>query len=278
MNSEIIGSYLVSNSRILPVSEAGMLPSGSFRTIYEVIRVQSGVPLFLERHMERLENSARLMDCSIKTISDKIQRSVIELVKSNNSPDKNVKIIVYNLENTIPDYMAYFVQSSYPTSEEYKNGVLGILFKEERDNPNAKVVNSSFKERVATALSDAKAYEALLVNKNNEITEGSRSNIFFVNKDTVLTAPKGNVLIGITRVYVFELCKNLGIGIIEMPISVSMLKEMEGAFMTGTSPKILPINTIDNISYNSANNQVIKALMKGYDDIIAEYIREKTNW
>lgn len=276
MSSEIIEKYIVSNGKLMPVSEAGELPSGSSRTIYEVIRVISGVPLFLERHMERLEASARLVDCSVKTISDKIQNSIIELINANNSPDKNIKVIVSNMENTIPDYRAYFIKSSYPTFEEYQNGVHGILFNEERNNPNAKVVNFSFKERIAAALADADAYEALLVNKENEITEGSRSNAFFVKNGTVLTSPKGNVLIGITRVCVFELCKNLGIKIVEMPISVSMLKEMDGAFMTGTSPKILPISTIDNMSFNSAENQVIKALIKGYDEIISKYLKEKT--
>lgn len=72
MNSEIIERYLVSNGKLMPVSEAGTLPASSSRTIYEVIRVLSGVPLFLERHMERLEASARLVDCSVKTISDKL--------------------------------------------------------------------------------------------------------------------------------------------------------------------------------------------------------------
>lgn len=276
MNSEIIERYLVSNGKLMPVSEAGTLPASSSRTIYEVIRVLSGVPLFLERHMERLEASARLVDCSVKTISDKIQNNIIELINANNSPEKNLKIIVYNMENPVPDYMTYFIRSSYPTSEEYQNGVHGILLNEERSIPNAKVVNSSFKERVAAALAAAKAYEAMLVNKENEITEGSRSNVFFVKNGTVLTAPKGNVLIGITRVSVFDLCKKLGIQAVEMPISVSLLKEIEGVFMTGTSPKILPISTIDDISFSSAENQVIKTLMKGYDEMIAEYIKEKT--
>ena len=275
MNSEIIERYLISNSKLIPVSEAGMFPKDSSRTIYEVIRVQSGVPLFLERHMERLEISAGLTGNSIKAITDEVQSSIIELIKVNKNPDKNVKITVSNMENTVPDYMAYFVQSKYPTCEEYQNGVLGILLKEERDNPNAKIVNSGFKERVAAALADTKAYEALLVNNNNEITEGSRSNVFFVKNGAVSTAPKGNVLIGITRASVFELCQELKIEITENPITTAMLEEMDGVFMTGTSPKILPIRTIDDMYFSSAENPIIKALMKGYDDMVEEYIEKK---
>lgn len=273
MSSEIVEAFLISNDKIIPTSETDALSEGSSKTIYEVIRVLSGVPLFLERHLERLEASAGLVGCTVKTIADKLESSIHELIKVNNSPAKNIKIIVYNLDNIIPDYMAYFIQSSYPTAEEYGKGVHGILFNEERSNPNAKIVNSSFKERVAAALSDAKAYEALLVNNKDEITEGSRSNVFFVRNGIVYTAPKGSVLIGITRVCVFELCEKLGIEIIEKPISVSMLGEMNGVFMTGTSPKLLPISTIDNMHFGSADNKVIKALMKGYDEMLQDYIR-----
>ena len=276
MISEAEEKYMVINGRIIPVPDAGGILAGSSRTIYEVIKVVSGIPLFLEKHMERLEASARLINYSVTNISNNIRESIMELVKINNSPEKNMKIIVYNMENTVPDFVAYFIRSSYPTPEQYETGVHGILLKEERNNPNAKVVNSSYKERVAAALAEAKAYEALLVNREGEITEGSRSNIFFVRNGKVLTAPKGNVLIGITRVYVFELCKKLGIEIIEEPILVSVLGEMDGVFMTGTSPKILPISTIGDMSFNSSKNPVIKALIKSYDDVVEKYIKEKT--
>jgi len=275
MKSEIIEKYIVSNNKVMPVSEA-MLPSeGSYRIIYEVVRIISGVPLFLEKHMVRLEASSRLMNYSIKNISNEIQSNIIMLIKANHSPDKNVKIIVYNLDNPIPDYMIYFIQSSYPTPEEYRMGVHGILLNEERGNPNAKVLNISFKERIASALADSNAYETFLVNKENEITEGSRSNVFFTKNGAVITAPKGNVLMGITRLCIFELCKNLGIEIEEKPIPVSALRNMDGVFITGTSPKILPVRSIDDMVFNSADNPIIKALIKAYDDVVAEYINQR---
>lgn len=275
MSSEIIESYFISNNKVIPVVEAERHSPSSSQTIYEVIRVMSGVPLFLEKHIERLEASAKLVDCSVDKIKQKLENSILELIEANGKPDKNIKIIVYHLESDIPDYMAYFIKSSYPTAEEYSKGVQTILLHEERTNPNAKVVNSSYKERVASALSKAKAYEALLVNNKNEITEGSRSNIFFVKYGTVLTAPKGNVLIGITRVSVMELCEKLGVKVLEAPVNVEVLQGIDGLFMTGTSPKILPISSIDDMHFNSAENQIIKSLMKGYDDMSAEYIKKK---
>jgi len=274
MNSEIIESYVIFNGKTMPAAEWAARPSHSSGTIYDVLRVMSGVPLFVERHMERLEASARLVGRSIESIAGNIRESIYELIKINGKPDKNVKIIVYNLESSTPDYLVYFTRSSYPAPEDYKKGVHTILLHEERNNPNAKIINTGYKERVAAALSKAGAYEALLVNSKNEITEGSRSNVFFVKGNAVLTAPKGSVLIGITRVCVFELCNRLKVDLIEQPVTVQMLGEIDGLFMTGTSPKLLPIATVDDISFNSSENQLIKLLMKGYDDMLNEYINE----
>ncbi len=273
MNIVIEGKYAIINGTAIPAASIGPSPDSSSRIIYEVVRVMSGVPLFLENHMNRLEASSNIMGCSTKNISDKLRNSMTELIKINDSPDKNVRISVYNMDKPIPDYMEYFVRSSYPAPEDYKRGVHAILFNEERDNPNAKVVNASLGERVSAALADAGAYETLLVNKKGEITEGSRSNIFFAKNGRVITAPKANVLMGITRTYIFELCRSLGIEIIEKPTPVSVLGDMEGVFMTGTSPKILPISSINDMSFNSAENPVIKALMKAYDEMVAEYVK-----
>ncbi len=276
MNSEIIESFFVANGKVITVEEADKFSAGTSRTIYEVVRVVSGVPVFLERHIERLEASAKLVGSSIEAIKLQLEAAIQELIKANKNPQKNVKIIVYNLENDTPDYLAYFIKSSYPSAEEYRNGVNTILIKEERSNPNAKVINSSYKERVAAAMESAGAYEALLVNSRDEITEGSRSNIFFVREDEILTAPKGNVLIGITRVCVMELCEMLGIRVLETPVGTSMLKELDGVFMTGTSPKILPIRSIGELQFASAESPVIKEVMKGYDDLMNKYVRSKT--
>jgi branched-chain amino acid aminotransferase len=54
-----------------------------------------------------------------------------------------------------------------------------------------------------------------------------------------------------------------------------MLKDIDGLFMTGTSPKLLPISTIGDMAFESASDAVIRALMKGYDDMLAEYIDKK---
>ncbi len=80
------------------------------------------------------------------------------------------------------------------------------------------------------------------------------------------------MLVGITRSRVIQLCLQLGYEVKEEPIPVSFLDEIDGLFLTGTSPKVLSIASIDSKHYNSSNNSAILTLSKAYDDLINNYI------
>jgi len=113
-----------------------------------------------------------------------------------------------------------------------------------------------------------------LVNQKGEITEGSRSNMFFVKNNVFYTSPSKDVLVGITRSRVIQLCTQLGYEVKEQEIPVSFLDEIDGLFLTGTSPKVLPIASVDTHQYDSSNNSAILALQKAYDDLINSYINK----
>jgi branched-chain amino acid aminotransferase len=272
MNKEIIEDYFISNGSEFDASKiayTAIQPS-----VYEVIRVIKGVPLFLEDHMERLQHSAGSLDSSLKEIIPNIISDIKRLISINNYPEKNIKLIVYNLEKEIPDYIMCFIKSSYPTKEQYSHGIHTILVHAERDNPNAKVINNGLREMINQKLQESKAYEALLLNNRGEITEGSRSNLFFVVHGNIYTSTAQEVLIGITRKYIIEACHNMSLELIEQPIPFSMLDYAEGAFITGTSPKLLPIESIEENQLNSANNEIVKSILAEYDRILDIYVEE----
>jgi len=273
MDKEIIEDYFISNGQKLEASEIAQATVLQ-PTIYEVIRVIQGVPLFLEDHMERLQRSAESLDSDIKTVLPSIISDIKELILLNGNPEKNIKLVVFNLNNETPDYIMCFIKSSYPSKEQYAQGIHTILVHEERQNPNAKVVNNSLRELINQKLAETGAYEALLVNNNGEITEGSRSNLFFTEQGKIYTALAQDVLIGITRKYILEACSNLGLEVVEQPIPYSMLDYAEGAFITGTSPKLLPIASIERRQLDSANHEIVKKIMLEYDKILQRYINE----
>lgn len=271
MNKEITENYFISNGSKYSSNQINNFPI-SQPTIYEVIRVIDGVPLFLEEHLARLQASAAYLNVDIGGIISNIVLDIRVLIKINNNPEKNIKLVVYNLENITPDYILSFIHSKYPTKEQYLLGVPTILFHAERDNPNAKIINNKLRETINSKLKEENAYEALLVNNKGEITEGSRSNLFFVKEGKVYTASGEDVLIGITRKYIFRACNNLKLEVILQPIPFSMLEYAEGAFITGTSPKVLPIVRINETLIASANSKIISDIINEYDMILRQYI------
>jgi branched-chain amino acid aminotransferase len=273
MNKEIIEDLLISNGNEYSSDQADQIVIAQ-PSIYEVIRVINGIPLFLEDHVERLQLSAVSLDSNIQIIMPNIVSDINKLIKINNYPEKNIKLIVFNLEKETPDYIMCFIKSSYPTQEQYLHGIHTILVHAERSNPNAKIINNELREMINEQLIENNAYEALLVNNQGEITEGSRSNLFFTVQGKIYTAHTQDVLIGITRKYIVEACSNLNLEVIEQPIPFSMLDYAEGAFITGTSPKLLPIASIDERQLDSANNEIVKNILKEYDRILQKYINE----
>jgi len=194
--------------------------------------------------------------------------------EENEIKNLNVKLICADVEDMGQVFLVFLIKSFYPPEEYYEKGIHTTLFHYERQNPNAKVQIGDFKMEVAKKLESEKAFEALLVNKSGYIPEGSRSNMFFVKGDKLYTAPKGDVLLGITRKHIFQVCEELGIEIIEENIHVGDLNKLDGAFMTGTSVNVLPISTIDHIKLDSINNKMIKEINNGYVNKMMKYIEK----
>ena len=272
MKKEIVEKYFINNGSIFPSDSKELSFDKTCKVIYEVIRVIDGKPLFLEEHIERLKKSANLLNFSIDNMTDTIVTDTKKVITLNEMPEKNLKILIYNINKPTPDYYIFFIESFYPNKELYQKGIKAITYKAVRDNPQAKVIKADFRNNVNAVLKQMDAYEALLLNDADEITEGSRSNVFFVKDDSVYTSPSKDVLLGVTRTHIIKLCEKLGINIIEQPITYSFLKSCDGLFITGTSPKVLPISKVDDRQFDSPKNNTILTIMESFDSMIKEYI------
>jgi len=274
--AEGINSFFIINNeeKNIEAFDDSLVLSG--KSLYEVIRVINGVPLFLENHLERLYNSAEITNLKIEYSLEDIKAVIIKLIKVNKVNEGNIKIVFNFKENhkENSDFYAYFVKHSYPSTEQYKVGVPVILYHGERINPNAKVINTDFRSRVDAEIAKNNVYEAILVDRDGNITEGSKSNIFMVKGNQVITAPLEAVLPGITREVIMSLCRELGIEVREEKIYFENIKELEGLFISGTSPKVLPICKVDNIEFNSSTNKTILTIMEAYNKNIEKYTLE----
>ena len=266
-----VGSYCIIDGNTKPAEELNLLNID--KMVYEVIRIIDGVPLFLEEHFKRLEKSLELIgiECSFKIKN--ITESLRKLAFVEQADHFNVKIIISVQESKQQMLVAYASKYYYPTSEEYSKGIFVSLFNIERDKPNVKKLNYSYTTAISEKIRETKAFELLLVNSNNQILEGSKSNVFFVQDKKVLTAPVNLVLEGITRRLVVEICSRMGIELIETSLNITDLSNIDAVFLTGTSIKVLPIASIDNYDYCSASNTIVSSIENEYNSIIKQYIQ-----
>lgn len=269
--SDNIGSYCVIDNETKPVVELELLNVD--KMVYEVVRVISGVPLFLEEHVKRLKKSLDLIGIECALELENIKDSIKKLAFVEQADNFNVKIII-SVQNSRQMLVAYASKFYYPTDEEYAKGVFVSLLNIERDNPNVKKLNSNYVIAVAEKIQETKAFELLLINSSNQILEGSKSNAFFVHDKKVLTAPGNLVLEGITRNYVTDVCRKLDIELVEEPLSVTELLNIDAAFITGTSIKVLPVASIDNHYYGSSSNALVNLIQREYDNVINKYVQD----
>lgn len=269
--SEALLDKFIHNGGIYSTEEFNNIYQNSSPSIYEVIRIMDGIPLFLEEHYERFFNSSKILGLKLSISIDEIKSNIDKMITINDIENYNIKIVFNNLkEETINQYY-FFSSSNYPDEDMYREGIKTITYKAIRQNPNAKVLNNNLRDEVTRLLKETGSYEALLVNKQGEITEGSRSNTFFIKGSCVYTPPSEGVLLGITRQRIISLCLKNNIQIVEKTVLESELSTFDALFMSGTSPKVLPINSVNGISFSTHNELLVK-IKNIYNDEIKNYI------
>jgi len=233
--------------------------------VYEVLRVINGIPLFLEDHLDRFYRSAEIAGKNIIYKADQIKTFLVELIKKNEVNEGNILISCkINLK-------VFFIQHVYPDENMYREGVCCGLLHAERNNPNAKVFQTQVRNEANKMIHTESFYEVLLVDHSGLITEGSRSNVFFIRDNTLFTPPSGQVLLGITRQKTLQCSEILGINRIEEKIALSKIENFDAVFLTGTSPNILPVSKIGEMNFD-VNNPLLRKLMKQFDLLVEEYV------
>lgn len=268
---ECINKYFIENGYLKDIKEFNEDILKQKGIVYEVFRVVDGIPMFLESHLNRIKNSLSILGKKMPYSEEEIKKQVKKLIIKNDVKIGNIKLLYDSLNND-KNLIVYFIKHSYPTKEMYEEGIRTILYFGERENPNAKIINQSFREGVNEAIKTNNAYEAILVNNEGYVTEGSRSNIFMIKGDTLITSPIKAVLPGVTRGTIIDLCKKNNIKVIEKEVRYDEIKDMDGLFMSGTSPKILPISFVNDYSFNSGKNLIVKNLIKIFDENMKKYI------
>jgi branched-subunit amino acid aminotransferase/4-amino-4-deoxychorismate lyase len=261
----MLGKYCILNNKLIKKEEA-MIPIDHIEFtygfgVYENLRMRNFKVAHVDDHIERLFDSADSINIIHHFNAEEIADAIQKLIEKNNIENANIKMIL--IGGAEPLLYGFMLAPKYLEKKEYRDGVKVITYSHDRFLPHVKSLNMLPSYIIYKHAQKVDAYDALLIDQNGNITEGTRSNFFVIRDKTLYTPPISKVLNGITRRTVIECANQNGFEVIEQDIPLETVFNYDGAFLTNTSGKIVPIKTIDTQSFTEISRELIK-LMKQY--------------
>jgi len=269
---ECINDTYILNGKLLPCTTFDPCYLSEGFVVYEVIRVIGGKYLFLEDHLARLESTIKLSGLSPGIDPAEMIRQLHRLVKANNRMDGNVKLAISYHGASFSCYKLYYITHQYPSEKDYAEGVRLASLRFVRKEPHIKIWRPDFRETVNKIISAENVWDVLLLNEEGLVSEASKANIFFIRGNVLYTPPLSTVLPGITRNYIFTICRQQHIDLHEETIYYDVLDGFNSAFITGTSPKVLPVSQIDHFRF-SVPHELMTILAEEYDLLVKNHLR-----
>ncbi len=231
-------------------------------SIYEVLRTYRGRLFELEAHLARLRGSAQLIGLTLPLPGELLRSRMEDAVQASRTSESYVRLIVTRGEGelgldpalAVNPHVIVIVRALHaPPLEVYRDGVEVAIVDVRRNlrqaiDPAAKTgnyLNSVLALREARARG---AYEALMLDSQGRVTEGSSSNVFAVNRNQLVTPPLDGILEGVTRRVVIDLARKLGLQAAESPLVPDELYRAGELFLTSTIRELVPVVRVDGHS------------------------------
>lgn len=217
---------------------------------YETLKVRSGLLYFPEEHVSRLIGSANSIGFEHTLKETDLLTSLRLLVGSLKLDNSNLRIVVIGHEGKRADWYIIPQPAFFPPDTAKNKGVDCFLFFGERQIPQAKSLSMLLSTIAYRTASKKGCYDALLVNQHRQITEGTRTNVFYVDKDRpeiVYTPPAAQVLSGITRKTFLRSLDEANLSWKEAPLLLEdALSGKIGLLISSTSTTLVPVSRIYN--------------------------------
>lgn len=272
------GPFFSLNGVVTPVAQA-VVPWDDLAFaygfgVYETLKVRHGVLYFAEMHEQRLWQSAKTIGLDHRFQPGDFQRFLRALIEANQTGDANLKALLIG-GTTAADARLVILQLAplFPDRKNYKHGGTAITWLGERVYPQAKTLNMLVSYLAYREARSKEAYDALLVNRHGQVTEGTRTNFFVTDGASLACAPADQVLEGVTQLTVRQVIRDLGIPLEERPLPLVELAQWQGAFLTSTSTKILPLRQID--ASPVPLSPLVDQLRLAYDHWLDAYAKDR---
>ena len=256
--------------------------------VFEGVRAYNtaeGAAIFrLEDHTKRLFDAAKQINIEIPYSEDELNKVQKDIFIKNNLNEGYLRPIVFMgseslglraKDLSVNVAVAAWEWPSYMSPEAKKNGISIIRSPyEQYSNPvhsGYKIIGTYINSTMALHDAISKgADEALLLDKNGYVSEGSGENIFSIKNNTLCTPKTDHCLNGITRQSVIQIAKDLNYDVIEKNLTFDDLISADEAFFTGTAVEITPISKVDDIKIgHDGAGEITKVLQNKFDEVIS---------
>lgn len=243
---------------VVPVYDHGFLYGEG---VYETLRTYHRVPFLYDRHMRRLRASAGYIHLDVPYSDGELRGWIEETVRAAGDLDeayirvlhtRGVGELTYDLKATPTPSLVIIVKPlEEPPARVFEQGIRISLVSVIRNHPASvnPIIKSNNLLNNALAMQEANrtgAEEALMCNYRGELSECSQSNFFMIRSGVVLT-PKSHagLLEGVTRAFLFEVGRDLGIDVRDETLSPADLETADELFITSTTRELSPVTRVD---------------------------------
>lgn len=277
------GQYVTKEEAKVSVYDHGFLYGDG---IFEGIRIYDGNIFKCYEHLVRLYDSAKSIMLNIPLSIEEMEGVLVETIRRNELKDGYIRLIVSrgagNLgldPNRCPKASVIVIveQLSIYPEEAYLNGLRTISVSQRRNipdalNPKIKSLNYLNNILVKIQANHADVGEAIMLNSQGYVAEGSSDNIFIVKKGVVYTPPCYlGALEGITRNTIIELCEELGYKLKEEPFTLHDVYVADEVFFTGTAAEVIAVREVDGRVVGSGQAGLITlALLKRFREVVSQ--------
>jgi len=254
--------------------------------IFEGLRFYHGKTFMLEAHLQRLEQSARAIDLELPYSLEQVTAAILQLVDAYPSDCGYLRLVVTRGPGSLGidprkcGRSGLFIIADELAVVDVSDISQGISLHVAQTrrmpavclDPQIKSLNYLNNILARIEANRAGMDEALMLNLDGYVSEGSVDNIFIVIDGALKTPPLGDgMLAGITREVVIEVAAQAGISCLQTSLQVQDLLQADECFLSGTGAELIPVREIDGQPLAASPNPLLPTIMHGFRNSIAQH-------
>jgi len=254
--------------------------------LFEVVRILEGQPVFLKDHYNRMKESAAFFSIPFHYTEKDVYSYADSLISRNRLPDGEFYIELTRgpdeyRDHTYPEHPepTFFILSlplRKINRENWQKGVKLSIYPDLRHQLcEHKTINLLPNVMAKNFAYSTGAYDAMMFRKDERgrkyITEGGSSTYFLIKDNRVVTPEVDNILPGITRKKVINLCRRMEISVEERRVFLDEIDGADEAFLASTVSQVMPVRKIKDKDF-PVIGETTKQLMKRFTEMINEEI------